>query len=171
MVWLFSSAITITFQVYLNPFILRLRCQALGGFGTPLLSVTWGPSGRISPAVAFVQRYSTKGRGMRQYFGCRGYGSYAKEAKYEDTLDSTAILVVACRLEGRWEEAEQLFVQAIETSKTKLGPDHSLTLTSVANLAFTWESIGQHAKAIGLLRTCMEATTSFCPCCRMTIHF
>ncbi|CRL18259.1 unnamed protein product [Penicillium camemberti] len=83
----------------------------------------------------------------------------------------TAILVVACRLEGRWEEAEQLFVQAIETSKTKLGPDHSLTLTSVANLAFTWESIGQHAKAIGLLRTCMEATTSFCPCCRMTIHF
>lgn len=47
---------------------------------------------------------------MRQYFGCRGYGSYVKEAKNEDTLDSTAMLVVACRLEGRWEEAEQLFV-------------------------------------------------------------
>jgi hypothetical protein len=40
-------------------------------------------------------------------------------------------------------------------SKTKLGADHPDTLTSMANLAFTWECIGQHAKAIDLLRTCV----------------
>jgi hypothetical protein len=76
-------------------------------------------------------------------------------AEDEDTLDSTAILAVAYRLEGRWEEAEQLFVQVMETRKTKLGADHPSTLTSMANLAFTWESTGQHTKAIDLLRTCV----------------
>jgi hypothetical protein len=39
--------------------------------------------------------------------------------------------------EGRWQEAEQLELQVIETSKTKLGADHPDTLTSMANLAFT----------------------------------
>ena len=43
----------------------------------------------------------------------------------------------------------------METSKTKLGVDHPDTLTSMANLAFTWESTGQHTKAINLLRTCV----------------
>lgn len=38
---------------------------------------------------------------------------------------------------GRWEEAEQLEAQVIETRKTKLGADHPSTLTSMANLAFT----------------------------------
>jgi hypothetical protein len=69
-------------------------------------------------------------------------------AEYEDTLDSTEMLAEAYRLEGRWEEAEQLFVQAIETSKTKLGADHPDTLTSMANLAFTWESTGQIRKQL-----------------------
>ncbi|KAJ6002314.1 hypothetical protein N7499_001820 [Penicillium canescens] len=55
--------------------------------------------------------------------------------------------------QDRWEEAEQLEVQVIETRKIKLGEDHPSTLRSMANLAFTWESIGQHAKAIDLLRT------------------
>ncbi|CAG8108423.1 unnamed protein product [Penicillium nalgiovense] len=58
-------------------------------------------------------------------------------AEDEDTLASTTMLAEAYRLEGRWEEAEQLEVQVMETSKTKLGADHPSTLTSMANLAST----------------------------------
>ncbi|CAG8108440.1 unnamed protein product [Penicillium nalgiovense] len=43
----------------------------------------------------------------------------------------------------------------METRKRKLGADHPDTLTSMANLAFTWESTGQHAEAIDLLRACV----------------
>ncbi|KAH8698009.1 hypothetical protein BGW36DRAFT_296432, partial [Talaromyces proteolyticus] len=34
-----------------------------------------------------------------------------------------------------WKEAEELFVQVIETRKRVLGGEHSSTLTSMANLA------------------------------------
>ncbi|KAJ5257025.1 hypothetical protein N7478_013129 [Penicillium angulare] len=37
--------------------------------------------------------------------------------------------------EGRWEEAEQLEMQVMETRKTKLGEDYPDTLASMANLA------------------------------------
>src|SRR3569833_3118521 len=40
--------------------------------------------------------------------------------------------------EGRWEEAEKLEVDVMETRKTKLGADHPDTLTSMANLAATY---------------------------------
>ena len=74
---------------------------------------------------------------------------------YVDSTTSMANLASTYRNQGRWEEAEQLFVQVMETRKTKLGVDHFDTLTSMANLAFTWESTGRHAKAINLLRTCV----------------
>ncbi|KGO56393.1 Tetratricopeptide-like helical [Penicillium expansum] len=67
----------------------------------------------------------------------------------EHTLNSTAMLASVYRLEGRWEEAEQLDVQVMETRKIKLGVDHPDTLTSMANLALTfwnqgrWEEAGQ----------------------------
>lgn len=57
--------------------------------------------------------------------------------------------------EGRWEEAEQLFMQVIETSKTKLSEDHPNTLNSMAHLAFIWKSAGHDAEAISLLRECL----------------
>ena len=44
----------------------------------------------------------------------------------------------------------------METRKTKLGADHPDTLTSMANLAFTWKAQGQRAKAIDLLRQCAQ---------------
>jgi hypothetical protein len=43
----------------------------------------------------------------------------------------------------------------METRKTKLGEDHPSTLTSMANLAFTWRSSGHDAQAINLLRNCV----------------
>ncbi|KAK4194106.1 hypothetical protein QBC40DRAFT_188947, partial [Triangularia verruculosa] len=59
--------------------------------------------------------------------------------------------------QGRWEEAEKLFVQVMETRKTKLGADHPDTLTSMANLAFTWKSQGQHSDALALIEECAQA--------------
>jgi hypothetical protein len=50
-----------------------------------------------------------------------------------------ANLASTSRDQGRWEEAETLEVQVIETSKTKLGADHPDTLTSMNNLAHTWD--------------------------------
>jgi hypothetical protein len=57
--------------------------------------------------------------------------------------------------QGRWDEAEQLEVQVMETRKTKLGADHPDTLTSMANLALTWKSSGLITRALDLLRDCL----------------
>jgi hypothetical protein len=43
----------------------------------------------------------------------------------------------------------------METSKKKLGADHPSTLTSMANLAFTWKGQGQDAEAVRLMRECV----------------
>ncbi|PSN58820.1 hypothetical protein BS50DRAFT_344740, partial [Corynespora cassiicola Philippines] len=59
--------------------------------------------------------------------------------------------------EGWWSEAEKLEVQVMKTSKTKLGDDHPDTLTSMANLAFTWKRQGRHAEAIALMRQCVQS--------------
>ncbi|KAK0712753.1 hypothetical protein B0T26DRAFT_651449 [Lasiosphaeria miniovina] len=59
--------------------------------------------------------------------------------------------------QGRWEEAEKLEVQVMETSKTKLGADHPSTLTSMNNLAFTWKYQGLHIEALALMEGCAWA--------------
>ncbi|KAJ5335664.1 uncharacterized protein N7506_005600 [Penicillium brevicompactum] len=68
-------------------------------------------------------------------------------AEGDETSESTAMLATAYRLEGRWKEAEQLEVQVMETSKTKLGHDHPDTLSSMANLASTYRNQGRWEKA------------------------
>jgi hypothetical protein len=50
---------------------------------------------------------------------------------------------LACDLNSRWDAAEELFVQVMETRKTKLGVDHPHTLTSMANLAATYRNQGR----------------------------
>jgi Tetratricopeptide repeat len=42
------------------------------------------------------------------------------------------------RNQGRWKEAEELFVQVIETRKKVLGAEHPSTVTRMANLALTY---------------------------------
>ncbi|KAJ5827849.1 hypothetical protein N7447_004612 [Penicillium robsamsonii] len=79
-------------------------------------------------------------------------------AEDEDTLHSTAMLGVAYRLQGRWEEAEQLELQVMETSKTKLGEDHPDTLTSMANLASTLWNQGRWEEAEQLFIQVMETS-------------
>ncbi|KAJ3495526.1 hypothetical protein NLG97_g3331 [Lecanicillium saksenae] len=60
--------------------------------------------------------------------------------------------------QGRWEEAEQLEVQVMETGKAKLGPDHPDTLTSMANLASTYWNQGRWEEAEKLFVQVMETS-------------
>jgi hypothetical protein len=58
--------------------------------------------------------------------------------------------------QGRWEEAEKFQVQVMETLQTKLGADHPDTLTSMNNLAYTWNSMDKKTKARDLMQTCIH---------------
>ena len=49
--------------------------------------------------------------------------------------------------QGRWKEAEELEVQAMETEKRVLGQEHPDTLTSIANLASTFWTQGRWKEA------------------------
>ncbi|KAK4652120.1 hypothetical protein QC762_0099710 [Podospora pseudocomata] len=60
--------------------------------------------------------------------------------------------------EGRWEEAEKLQVQVMETRKTKLGADHPDTLTSMINLASTYRNQGRWEEAEKLEVQVMETS-------------
>ena len=55
-----------------------------------------------------------------------------------ETLTSMANLASTYRNQGRWEKAEQLFVQVTEKRKGELGDEHPSTLSSMANLALTY---------------------------------
>jgi tetratricopeptide (TPR) repeat protein len=76
----------------------------------------------------------------------------------EETLDSSEMLAVAYLLEGWWEEAEQLFMQVMETRKMKLGADHPDTLINMSNLASTYRKQGRWEEAeqlfVQVIETC-----------------
>jgi tetratricopeptide (TPR) repeat protein len=58
--------------------------------------------------------------------------------------------------DGRWKEAEELFVQVMETRKRVLGEEHPDTLTSMANLASTYRNQGRWKEAEELEVQVME---------------
>ncbi|PVH91024.1 hypothetical protein DM02DRAFT_722456 [Periconia macrospinosa] len=64
----------------------------------------------------------------------------------------------AYHLRGRWDAAEELEVQVMETSKKKLGADHPSTLTSMANLASTYRNQGRWDAAEELEVQVMETS-------------
>ncbi|KAK4164656.1 putative kinesin light chain, partial [Cladorrhinum sp. PSN259] len=75
-------------------------------------------------------------------------------ARYEDFVGSTFGLLYY--EEGRWEEAEKLFMQVMESCKTKLGTDHPDTLRGMANLASTYRKQGRWEEAEKLKVQVME---------------
>ncbi|KAJ6133755.1 hypothetical protein N7523_000077 [Penicillium sp. IBT 18751x] len=91
-------------------------------------------------------------------FMSRKYRMKILGAEDKNTLRSTAMLATAYRLRGRWKEAEQLDVQVMETSKTKLGADHPDTLSSMANLASTFRNQGRWKEAEQLDVQVMETS-------------
>jgi hypothetical protein len=58
--------------------------------------------------------------------------------------------------EGRWEEAEELEVQVLETMKRVLTDEHPDTLVSMHNLAFTLQSQARHEEALALMKRCFQ---------------
>ncbi len=60
--------------------------------------------------------------------------------------------------QGRWDEAEKLEVQVMETTKRVLGEEHPDTLTSMANLASTYRNQGRWDEAEKLEVQVMETT-------------
>lgn len=58
--------------------------------------------------------------------------------------------------DGRYNEAEELEVQVMETRKQVLGPEHPDTLTSMTNLAYTWKSLGNIQDALAMMNKCVE---------------
>ncbi|KAK1775995.1 hypothetical protein QBC45DRAFT_480219 [Copromyces sp. CBS 386.78] len=62
------------------------------------------------------------------------------------------------RSQGRWEEAEKLDMQVMETRKVKLGADHPSTLTSMGNLASTFWNQGRWEEAEKLEVQVMETS-------------
>ncbi|KAJ5819454.1 hypothetical protein N7474_005045 [Penicillium riverlandense] len=80
------------------------------------------------------------------------------EDDHPDTLSSIANLAATFWNQARWEEAEQLFVQVVETHKTKLGEDHPDTLSSMANLASTFSHQGRWEEAERLEVQVMETS-------------
>ena len=62
--------------------------------------------------------------------------------EHPDTLTSMANLASTFSNQSRWKEAEELFVQVMETSSRVLGLEHPSTLTSMANLASAYRNQG-----------------------------
>jgi len=75
------------------------------------------------------------------------------EQENDSTTNLARKYAAALYKDGRFDEAEKLFVQVMETCKTKLGADHPDTLTSMANLASTYRDQGrwEEAEKLGVL--------------------
>jgi hypothetical protein len=68
-----------------------------------------------------------------------------------------ANLASTYRNQGRWDAAEELEVEVMETSEKKLGADHPSTLTSMNNLAYTWKGNGRETEAVRLIEECIQS--------------
>ena len=77
--------------------------------------------------------------------------------EHNDTLDIMAMVGLACKLRGRWDDAKELEVQVMETSKKKLGADHPDTLNGMNNLAFTWKGTGRETETVRLMEECVQS--------------
>ena len=89
------------------------------------------------------------------------HARYALESnlngKYEEIRINLARKVGMCLYsDGRWKEAEELYMQVMETRKRVLGEEHPDTLTSMANLASTYRNQGRWKEAEVLESQVME---------------
>jgi hypothetical protein len=61
--------------------------------------------------------------------------------------------------QGRWDEAEKLQVEVMQTSKEVLPEGHPSTLTSMANLAVTLRSLGRQQSSLDLMKQCVASSS------------
>ncbi|KAF5857543.1 hypothetical protein ETB97_005646 [Aspergillus alliaceus] len=77
--------------------------------------------------------------------------------EHPNTLTSMANLASTFWNQGRWNEAEKLELEVLETRKAVLGAEHPDTLTSMANLAATYPDQGRWNEAEKLFGRWSEA--------------
>lgn len=75
------------------------------------------------------------------------------------TATASAWLASTYREQGWWAKAEQLQVQLMETSKTKLGADYPRTLSSMHNLAYILKDLERDDEAVQLMGDCVKRMT------------
>ncbi|KAJ5100680.1 hypothetical protein N7456_006732 [Penicillium angulare] len=83
---------------------------------------------------------------------------------HEASLESTAMLALVYRKQGRWKESEQMFEQVMETRKTELGENHLSTLESMHELAVTYQNQGRWEEAEWLFLQVIETYNSIGLC-------
>lgn len=68
------------------------------------------------------------------------------------TIDAKNNVEGILKMQGKWEAAEALDVEVMETRKARLGPNHPSILISIANLALTYWKQGrwEAAEALGV---------------------
>jgi tetratricopeptide (TPR) repeat protein len=74
-------------------------------------------------------------------------------AAYAEQLNNLAVVVEA---QGRYEEAEGLYRQALEITRATLGEGHPAYATRLGNLAVVVEAQGRYEEAEGLYRQALE---------------
>ena len=78
--------------------------------------------------------------------------------EHSDTLISMLNLASIYSSQERWKEAEELQMEVMKKTKSVLGEEHPLTLTSMDHRAFTWEAGNQDKRAVvENLRGCCAA--------------
>ena len=80
------------------------------------------------------------------------------EQENEDRTNLVWKCAITLYSDGRYNESEELFIRAMETSKTKLGADHSSTPISMTNLASTYRNQGRWDEAEQLFVQAMETS-------------
>jgi tetratricopeptide (TPR) repeat protein len=85
----------------------------------------------------------------RLYLAHAHYVLKSEDSK-EETKEREALVwkfAMCLHSDGRYNEAEKLFAEVVETRKRVLGSDHPDTLTSMANLALTYRNQGRWKEA------------------------
>ena len=77
---------------------------------------------------------------------------------HPETLSSTANLAALYESEGRYEDSEQLLLEALEGRRRVLGDDHPDTILSIDNLVFLYGKQGRYEEAEPLAREFVAGT-------------
>jgi tetratricopeptide (TPR) repeat protein len=83
-------------------------------------------------------------------------------AKGENSTDARYLNALAGLYEGqgKYVEAESLYVKCLEARRAALGENHPHTLTSMNGLAWLYQSQGKYVEAESLYVKCLEARTA-----------
>ncbi|KAL4741624.1 hypothetical protein BDV11DRAFT_203350 [Aspergillus similis] len=105
------------------------------------------------PHALFLLSGSEIRKQQEQYIDCmKNVGSCLYSDGRYNEAEELEVQVMATQKQ----EAEELEVQVMATRKQVLGPEHPHTLTSMANLAFTWKSLRNTQAALALMGSCVE---------------